>query len=55
MTKKQKTMMTRLMISGVFLIAGVLMEGKVSWAWAPFVVSYLAAGYDIPLKALRII
>ncbi|MBS5064926.1 MAG: heavy metal translocating P-type ATPase [Hungatella hathewayi] len=53
MTKKQKTMMTRLMISGVFLIAGVLMEGKVSWAWAPFVVSYLAAGYDIPLKALR--
>ncbi|EHI60520.1 hypothetical protein HMPREF9473_01515, partial [, partial [Hungatella hathewayi WAL-18680] len=53
MTKKQKTMMTRLMISGVFLIAGVLMEGKVSWAWAPFVVSYLTAGYDIPLKALR--
>lgn len=53
MTKKQKTMMTRLIASGVFLIAGVLMEGNVAWAWIPFVISYLAAGYDIPLKALR--
>lgn len=53
MTKKQKTMLTRLLVSGVFLIAGVLMEGKISWVWVPFVISYLAAGYDIPLKALR--
>lgn len=53
MTKKQKTMMTRLIVSGVFLIAGVFLEGKVSWAWIPFAISYLAAGYDIPLKALR--
>ena len=53
MTKKQKTMLTRLLVSGVFLIAGVLMEGNISWAWVPFVISYLAAGYDIPLKALR--
>lgn len=53
MTKKQKTMLTRLIVSGVFLIAGVLTEGRVSWAWVPFVISYLAAGYDIPLKALR--
>lgn len=53
MTKKQKTMLTRLIVSGVFLIAGVLTEGKWGFDWALFGISYLAAGYDIPLKALR--
>ena len=53
MTKKQKTMVVRLAVSAVFLIAGALMEGKTAYAWIPFVISYLSAGYDIPLKAVR--
>lgn len=53
MTKKQKTMLTRLIVSGALLIAGVMMEGKETLSWVLLAVSYLAAGYDIPLKALR--
>ncbi len=53
MTKKQKTMVVRLAVSAVFLIVGALMEGKTAYAWIPFVISYLSAGYDIPLKAVR--
>lgn len=53
MTKKQKKMVCRLSISAVFLIAGFILEGKSAYAWIPFVISYLAAGYDIPLKAFR--
>ncbi|MEG7531751.1 MAG: heavy metal translocating P-type ATPase, partial [Hungatella sp.] len=53
MTKKQRVMMTRLLVSGVFLIAGIVTEGRVAYAWMLFVISYLAAGYDIPLKAVR--
>ena len=53
MTKKQKTMAARLSVSAVFLIAGALMEGRTAYAWIPFVISYLSAGYDIPLKAVR--
>lgn len=46
MTKKQKTMVVRLAVSAVFLIVGALMEGKTAYAWIPFVISYLSAGYD---------
>ncbi|MEG2349593.1 MAG: heavy metal translocating P-type ATPase [Hungatella sp.] len=53
MTKKQRVMMRRLLVSGVFLIAGIVTEGRVVYAWMLFVISYLAAGYDIPLKAVR--
>lgn len=53
MTKKQKKMVMRLSVSAVFLIGGVVMEGSHPMDWALFLVSYLAAGYDIPLKALR--
>lgn len=53
MTKKQKKMVIRLSISAVFLIAGFVTEGKHPADWVVFLVSYLAAGYDIPLKALR--
>lgn len=53
MTKKQKKMVTRLAVSAVFFIMAMSMEGKTSWAWIPFVISYLAAGYDIPLRACR--
>lgn len=53
MTKKQKKMVARLLASTVFFIAGMLVEGRVSWYWIPFVVSYLAAGYDIPIRAVR--
>ena len=53
MTKKQKTMLVRLIVSAVFLAAGILMQGRVAWAFVPFLISYLAAGFDIPLKALR--
>ncbi len=53
MTKKQKKMVMRLAVSAVFLIAGMVAEGRFPYAWVLFAVSYVAAGYDIPLKALR--
>ena len=53
MTKKQKKMVVRLLISAVFLVAGFLLEARTVWAFIPFLISYLAAGYDIPMKALR--
>ena len=53
MTKKQKKMVARLAGSAVFFIIAMMLEKKTSWAWIPFVLSYLAAGYDIPLKACR--
>lgn len=53
MTKKQKKMVVRLVTSAVFFGAGMLLEKNIAWYWFPFVISYLAAGYDIPLKALR--
>ncbi len=53
MTKKQKKMILRLSVSAVFLIGGIVTEGIHPADWILFIVSYLAAGYDIPLKALR--
>lgn len=53
MTKKQKKMAIRLGISAIFLVAGMMVEGKHSMDWLLFLISYLAAGYDIPLKALH--
>lgn len=53
MTKKQKKMVFRLAASAVFLVCGIALEDRGSWVWIPFILSYLAAGYDIPLKALR--
>lgn len=53
MTRKQKTMLIRVILSGLLLIAGFIMEGKTWYAWIPFIVSYVTAGYDVPLKALR--
>ncbi len=55
MTKKQKKMLTRLAVSAVFLIVGVVTEGIHPIDWICFAVSYLAAGYDIPLKAAKTI
>ncbi len=55
MTKKQKKMLARLAVSAVFLIVGMVTEGTHPVDWICFAVSYLAAGYDIPLKALRTI
>ncbi|WP_312426707.1 heavy metal translocating P-type ATPase [Lacrimispora sp.] len=53
MTKKQKRMAIRLLASALFFAAGMLVEGKVAWDWIFFLISYLAAGYDIPLRAVR--
>lgn len=53
MTKKQKKMVARLSISAVFFIIAIIMEGRIPFAWIPFILAYLAAGYDIPLKAVR--
>lgn len=53
MTKKQKKMTIRLIISAVFLIGGVITERIPPIAWLLFAVSYLAAGYDIPIKAWK--
>lgn len=53
MTKKQKKMVMRLSVSAVCLIGGMAAQGSYLVSWALFLASYLAAGYDIPLKALR--
>ncbi|MBE5973501.1 MAG: cadmium-translocating P-type ATPase [Paenibacillaceae bacterium] len=53
MTKKQKIMGIRLVISAVFFALAMAAEGKVFWYWILFIISYLAAGYDIPLRAVR--
>lgn len=53
MSKKQKKMVARLVGSAVFFIVAMMLEKNTSWAWIPFVLSYLAAGYDIPLRACR--
>lgn len=53
MTKKQKTMLVRLIVSAIFLIAGFAAEEMKVFSWIFFMISYLAAGYDIPLRALR--
>ena len=50
MTKKQKKMVARLVGSAVFFIVAMMLEKKTFWAWIPFVLSYLAAGYDIPVS-----
>ena len=53
MTKKQKIMGIRLIISAVFFSLGMAAEGRIIWYWILFIISYLAAGYDIPLRAVR--
>lgn len=53
MTKKQKTMVIRLLISGVCLILGAVTETSLTYFWVFYGVSYLFAGYDIPLRAVR--
>lgn len=53
MTRKQKTMLIRVILSGLLLAVGFMMDGKTGYSWIPFIVSYVAAGYDIPLRALR--
>lgn len=53
MTKKQKIMVRRLIISGILFATGLVMEKSSSYAFIPFLASYLFAGYDIPLRAAR--
>lgn len=61
MTKKQKKMVIRLAASAGFFVAAIFMENRlgvhadegVSAVWIPYILSYLLAGYDIPLKAVR--
>ncbi len=55
MTKKQKKMIVRLTVSAVFLIAGVLLEKNHPADYICFAAAYLAAGYDIPIRAFRTI
>ncbi len=53
MTKKQKRMAIRLTASALLFGAGLIGEEKTVWYWLFFLLSYLAAGYDIPLRAIR--
>lgn len=53
MTKKQKVMVCRLLVSAVSLFAGILNEERILIAAFFFALSYLSAGYDIPIKAIR--
>ncbi len=53
MTKRQKKMVFRLSASALLFVIAVMTEAKSAWAWIPFILAYLFAGYDIPLRALR--
>lgn len=53
MTKKQKNMVGRLTVSAVLFAAAFFLEERSVYAWIPFILSYLFAGYDIPLRACR--
>lgn len=53
MTKKQKKMVFRLAVSALLFITAIVVEEKSAWAWIPFILAYLFAGYDIPLRACR--
>lgn len=55
MTKKQKKMVLRLTVSGVLFVTALICEHRGGYAWIPYILAYLAAGYDIPLKASRTI
>lgn len=55
MTKKQKKMVLRLTVSGVLFVTALILEHRGGYAWIPYILAYLAAGYDIPLKASRTI
>lgn len=53
MIKKQKRMVFRLTVSGVLFIGALVLEKRSPFAWIFFILAYLWAGYDIPLKAFR--
>ena len=53
MTKKQRRMTIRLIVSAVFFVTAMVLENRTDLVWIPFIAAYLAAGYDIPLKAVR--
>lgn len=53
MTKKQKKMVFRLVTSAVFFGLAIWMEERTALSWIPYIIAYLFAGYDIPLKACR--
>ena len=53
MTKKQKKMVFRLTVSGVCFVAAIVMEKRSTFAWILFILAYLWAGYDSPMKAFR--
>lgn len=53
MTKKQKKMVFRLVTSAILFILAIWMEQKTALSWIPYILAYLFAGYDIPLKACR--
>lgn len=55
MTKKQKKMVLRLTASGALFVTALILEHRGGYAWIPYILAYLAAGYDIPLKAGRTI
>lgn len=53
MTKKQKKMVFRLVTSAIFFGLAIWMEERTALSWIPYIIAYLFAGYDIPLKACR--
>lgn len=53
MTRKQKKMVVRLIVSGIFFVLAIVLEKQASYSWIPFILAYLFAGYDIPLRACR--
>ena len=53
MTKKQKKMLTRIILSAVVLVAAVLLPLNVYLKPVPYIAAYLICGWDVLYGAVR--
>ncbi len=53
MTKKQKTMLLRIIVSAALLIAAVLVPYEGPWRFALFLPAYFTVGWDVLWRAVR--
>ncbi|MEG2146852.1 MAG: heavy metal translocating P-type ATPase, partial [Lachnospiraceae bacterium] len=53
MSRKQKKMLSRILISSILLILSYLIPITNSWKFILFLVPYLVVGWDVLWKAIR--
>lgn len=56
MTKKQKKMLNRLILSGIFYVVGIICRNFINIEWIEILflfAAYLIAGYDVLLRAVK--